>query len=177
MARGRPPKSREQRIAEGNPSRRPLPEPVLGLGKVLVFDPPDDLRPAERAVWAAIVPEFAALGWVDRIDRLALTQLCIAAATADELRAEIKRNGVMLSTYDEDGNERGVMLNPAVNALGRQQQTVRQYLEQFGGTPSARARLGLTVAKGADIAARLAHLDDPADDDDVIVLDDDESPL
>jgi hypothetical protein len=49
------------------------------------------------------------------------------------------------------------MLNPAVNALGRQQQTVRQYLEQFGGTPSARARLGLTVAKGADIAlARLA---------------------
>jgi hypothetical protein len=53
MARGRPPKPREQRIAEGNPSRRPLPEPVLGLGKVLTFDPPDDLRPAEAEVWAA----------------------------------------------------------------------------------------------------------------------------
>lgn len=174
--RGRPPKPREQRIAEGQPGHRPLPEPVLALGKVLEFPPPADLRPAEAAVWAAIVPEFAALGWVDLIDRLALTQLCIAAATADELRAEIKANGVMIATYDKDGNERGVQLNPAVNALARQQQTVRQYLEQFGGTPSARARLGLVVAKGADIAARLAALDAPAGDDDVIVIDD-ESPV
>jgi P27 family predicted phage terminase small subunit len=181
MARGRPPKPREQRIAEGMAGHRPLPEPVLGLGKVLTFDPPADLRPAEAEAWQLIVPEIAALGWIDRFDGHWIRQLVAAVAVANELRDEIASNGVMIDTYDKDGIVRGVQLNPAVNALARQQQTIRQYLEQLGGSPSARAKLGLVKVKGAEAALALADRlrDDEPGDDDVIEVPDDavtESP-
>jgi P27 family predicted phage terminase small subunit len=170
--KGRPPKSREQRIAEGNPGRRALPEPVLGLGKMLEFPPPAELSQAERAAWDRFVPEVARLGWIDAADREVLEQLVHAIALADELRAAVRRDGIMVPTYDKDGIHTGDKVHPAVRAHAQQQTIIVRIAEQFGLTPSARARLGLTVAKGAGAAAALAAILDGDDDDGVIEVPD-----
>jgi P27 family predicted phage terminase small subunit len=132
---------------------------VIGLGKVLDFPPPAELPESAAATWRLLVPELAAVGWVDLVDREMLTQLCYACGLAAELRRAIERDGVMLPTYVRDGNEVGSHLNPAVNAHARQQAVIKSIGEQFGLTPSARARLGLTVAKGIQ-AARVLTDDD-----------------
>lgn len=173
MARGRPPKPREVRLAEGNPGRRALPEPVLGLGKVLDFPPPDELNEAERAAWEALVPEVSAAGWVDRLDRQLLTTLVQAVALAEMARASVREEGFMLSVYDKDGNAIDRKVNPAVRVQIQANAQVLRIAEQFGLTPSARARLGLAVAKGTAIAQHIAAV---LDDDDDGVIDVPDSP-
>jgi P27 family predicted phage terminase small subunit len=169
--KGRPPKPREQRIAEGNPGNRPLPEPVLGLGKVLDFPAPSTLSPAERNVWDELVPEVAALGWIDRVDRAMLELLVQQLALVEQARESVRRDGFMLTDYDKDGNERGLKVNPAARLQVQATAQALRLAEQFGLTSSARARLGLTVAKGATLAQQLANdLDDDADE--VVVVED-----
>lgn len=179
MATGRPPKPREVRIAEGNPRQHKLPEPVPGLGKALEFPPPRGLSAAERRVWRQLIPEVAALGWIDKVDRAMLTMLVQTIARVDQARAAIRKHGFMVehTRFDKDGNEISTELkiNPAVAAADRATGQALRLAEQFGLTGSARARLGLTVAKGASIAAKLqSELGDDDDDDDTIELPDDQ---
>ena len=169
MARGRPPKSREQRLSEGNPGRRPLPEPVLGLGKVLDFPPPAVLNEHERAVWAQLVPEVAALGWIDRVDRGMLVMLVQTVAMAEMARSAIESDGFMLTVYDREGEPIDRKVHPAARTQMQATAQALRIAEQFGLTPSARARLGLTVAKGRSLAESLrGDLDEAEGDDDVI---------
>jgi len=175
VATGRPPKSREQRIAEGNPGKRPLPEPVIGLGKVLDFPAPASLSGREREVWDQLVPEVAALGWIDRIDRAMLELLVHTIALAETARASIREHGFMLTTYDKDGNPVGDKVNPATRIQIQATAQALRLAEQFGLTSSARARLGLTVAKGKTLAARLeSELAEDDDDGDTIEVSADE---
>jgi P27 family predicted phage terminase small subunit len=168
--KGRPPKPREQRIAEGNPGNRPLPEPVLGLGKVLEFPAPATLSAHERKVWDALVPEVAALGWIDRVDRAMLELLVQQVALVEMAREAVREDGFMLTVYDRDGNPIDRKVNPAARVQTQATAQALRLAEQFGLTSSARARLGLTVAKGASIAQQLAGELDGGDDDEVIVV-------
>jgi P27 family predicted phage terminase small subunit len=175
MARGRPPKSREQRIAEGKPGHRPLPEPLVGNGKVLVWPAPETLNDREREVWEVLVPEVAALGWVDQIDRATLTLLVQAIAVVELSREAIAAHGFMIEEerHGRDGIVIGstFKVNPAVRAQIAATATAHRIAGAFGMTPSDRARLGLTVIKGRSLAAELAA-DLEGDDDDVIEVPD-----
>lgn len=163
--KGRPPKPREVRIAEGNPGKRALPEPILGLGKMLEFPAPETLTSHERDVWEQLIPEVAALGWIDRVDRSMLELLVQQIALVDMARQAVRERGFMLTVYDRDGNPVDEKVNPAARLQVQATSQALRLAEQFGLTASARARLGLTVAKGASLAQQLAaELDDDGDD-------------
>jgi P27 family predicted phage terminase small subunit len=169
MARGRPPKPREVRLADGNPGHRPLPAPVLGLGKVLEFPAPASLSEREREVWDQLVPEVAALGWIDRVDRAMLELLVQQVALVELARDSIRSDGFMLTVYDRDGNPLDRKVNPAARLQIQATAQALRLAEQFGLTSSARARLGLTVAKGAAIASDLERALGGDDDADVVI--------
>lgn len=172
VPRGRPPKPREQRIAEGNPGRRALPEPMVGLGKRLDFPAPVDLTNLGRKIWHELVPQIATLGWVDGIDETMLRLLVDTLEVIERAKLSITTDGFMLveRKYDKDGIETGETLkvNPAVRAQLQATAQAHRIAAGFGMTPSDRSRLGLRALKGKalaeDLADHLAYEDDGADD-------------
>ncbi len=148
--KGNPPTPIEQRIAQGNPGHRPLPEVVVGLGKTKEIEQPDDLTSQEVDVWNELVPQILGLGWIDLIDQRLNKQYVQMTALADRALHDLSRDDLTVMT------SKGT---PAANPLYRiyvdaSKQAV-QLADRFGFNPSARARLGLTTVKGMSIAADL----------------------
>jgi phage terminase small subunit len=115
---GRPPKPTVLKLLTGNPGKRPLPknEPKSPPGKAL---PPDWLDPVARALWDQYAPRYEAMGTLTLAGELAF-------ATWMSVQAKIvvsQREGIPVS------NE------TAGRALA--------YATQFGGTPSALAKMAL----------------------------------
>lgn len=81
-------------------------------------------------------------------DRQALESSAVLVRQREKLEAWLEKNGVT----DETGKVR-----PAVEALVKVSRALLEHLRELGMTPSARARLGLDVAKGFDLAAALAE--------------------
>jgi P27 family predicted phage terminase small subunit len=70
-----------------------------------------------------------------RIDAEALVCYCLAVKMVEDAQSDIDKNGLTVQT------ERGWTKNPACTILNSAMQQVRQFANEFGFTPVARARV------------------------------------
>jgi P27 family predicted phage terminase small subunit len=140
MARGRRPKPVEVAIADGNPGRRPLPEPIPG--EKLEATPPAGLNEAGRDLWTELVEQLGAIGALHAIDRAGLTALCIQWDIAEEARKVVEEEG-----YFAVGSMGQVVPNPALAIMRAAHDRLLRYIGEYGATPVARARVAAARSK------------------------------
>lgn len=134
--RGRKPKPVEQRRRDGNPGKRPLPEPVIVKGRVGLVKP--ELPEHASELWDEIVPALEGVGIVDAIDRAMLETLCHQYQRVCEARAVIAKEGLMARGFNGQPVE-----HPAVRTERAAATELLRYAEHYALTPIARTRLGL----------------------------------
>ena len=117
-----------------NPQRRnrnePTPEPAI---------PPchDALHGEARDEWERVTKELAAIKVITDADRAAVHQYAETWGLRQECLEAIKKDGMFYTT------EHGISEHPAAKAASRYGTEIRQYLQQFGLTPAARANVNV----------------------------------
>jgi P27 family predicted phage terminase small subunit len=154
---GRKPKPVELRRLDGDVpgtrstvSHRRIPEPVVVRGVQPPQKPRGMPRDAQRA-WEAIVPPLAGIGLLDAIDEVALEAMCTAYARAKEAGRIVDRDG-----HFTTGSAGQIVEHPAVGIERASVALFLRYAEQYGLTPSARTRLGLTELKRRAVSEEMA---------------------
>lgn len=139
MARGRPPKPTEQKRREGNPGKRKLPDNVI-VGRRGAPTPRRGMSAKTRKVWDELVAviEPSVLDQADAVALEALAGWVVAMRDAQRVVHSAGKNGGLTITQPSGRQAR----SPMVDVLDTATKNVRQLAEQFGLTPSARARLG-----------------------------------
>ena len=141
--RGKKPTPTHLKLVTGNPGKRSLPaaEPAPEL---MIPPVPTDLCDDAKLEWGRVSVELHRLGLLSGIDRAALAAYCASyglwVRTMRRLRkqeAEDKEFGGLL-TKSAKGN---IMSNPLIGIANKAAADVVRYAEQFGMTPSARARV------------------------------------
>jgi P27 family predicted phage terminase small subunit len=129
------------KILRGNPGKRPIsrrePRPRL--------EPP--LAPArfEHSAaalkhWHALAPTLTRLGLLTEVDGHAFAELCDYLADIDAARLELYASGPVVRTA-----EGTAVISPYYNVVLRASASAARLLAEFGLTPSARARIEVTV--------------------------------
>jgi P27 family predicted phage terminase small subunit len=110
---------------------------------------------AALVVWEEIAPMLHTSGVLDRVDARMLAMFCEATAQAELARQmmEAARNSTGLVVQQPSGR---VAPDPHFTVWKDAVAAARQLAEQFGLTPSARARLGI----GAQTQAQIAQIDE-----------------
>lgn len=142
--RGPPPKPTKMKIAAGNPGRRPLnphePEPTPGPPRM-----PAWLSSRAKAEWKRIVPELDRLGLLTVVDMAALAAYCQAVAELEQATRTLDKEGRVCTwpIVDKEGKKVGDRLkaHPAVAMQRDASQRIKQYLGEFGMSPSSRTRV------------------------------------
>jgi P27 family predicted phage terminase small subunit len=111
-------------------------------------EPPEFLTGPAREMWDQVVPELQRLQLLKPIDQAALTALCLAWERLCQAQHIVERDGMVIEI------ERGPVKNPAIMILEAASKELRAWSAEFGLTPSAEGRLGISAA------------DSDADDDD-----------
>jgi P27 family predicted phage terminase small subunit len=148
--KGRPPKPTEQKKLEGNPGRRPLPEPVIVAGRGSLPAPPDDVPPEGHRLWDTIVAELERVNLVDRIDYPALIALCTQWARAEKARRVLAQEGMFAL-----GSMGQIVEHPALAIERNAHALFLRFAEHYALTPVARARIGLAMLEGRKMQEEL----------------------
>jgi P27 family predicted phage terminase small subunit len=139
--RGPKPKPVEQRIKEGNPGHRPLPEPLLIGGRPARHEleiPPDHLSEPAKEFWAESVETLVNVGVADRVDRPVLEMMATEYANWRYAARVLKEDGFFVR-----GSVGQIREHPALKIQGQASDRFLKIAEQYGLTPIARTRLGL----------------------------------
>lgn len=145
MPQGRKPKPRAIREREGNPGKRPLPEPVVvGGAPAEPMTPPAHLEDEAKDFWSEAITVLERLGILDTIDSPALEAMATAYARMRQAQREVQEVG--LTTYGANGQ---LVEHPAVKVERYSAKLFLQYAEHFALTPVARTRLGLAQVHAA----------------------------
>lgn len=138
--RGRKPKPTKLKIVEGNPGKRPLPtdEPAFSPASI---EPPVSLRDPKNAhaleEWNRVAPLLSEIGLLTEGDRTALTAYCTIYQRWVSAEQQILKEGVFREF--ETGY---VQVNPYVTVANRSLKQMKEFMIEFGLTPSSRVRLG-----------------------------------
>ena len=143
--RGPAPKPTHLKLLEGNPGKRPInkhePKPKPTTPSV-----PTWLNPLAKKEWRKISKELEGLGLLTCVDGAALAGYCTAYAAVQEAEIEINKYGK--TTY---------MTNTGfirdIPAIARQQKylaLMRNYLSEFGLSPSSRSGIDIKPKENDD---------------------------
>ena len=138
MPRGRKPKPAEQRIREGNPGKRPLPEPVVIGGEFDIAEPPEHLSADAQEWWREAIPVLQEVGLLDKVDVAALEMAATAYARFRQAKRVVDAQGVVAR-----GSTGQIREHPALKTEREAQAMFLRFAEQYALTPVARTRLGL----------------------------------
>lgn len=139
-ARGPAPKPTTLKLLAGNPGHEklnrnePKPRPVAPKC-------PSWLDAEARREWRRVAPELERLGLLTVVDMAALAGYCASYSLWRKCRQEIDEKGF---TYETESGYVGQ--RPEVAIGNRALADVRAFCQQFGLTPSARARMTLPEA-------------------------------
>ena len=141
--RGPLPKSRKEREATGNPSRRPLPAAPAPLPPVVAAAPerPEDLSREADEEWRRVVPLLAEADRLSSLDRAVLVMYCETWGDCVRARRELNTAGW---TVESAGGQQ--YPHPQVKILLSQQRQCAALAAQLGLTPAARLRLPLPAS-------------------------------
>lgn len=150
--RGRKPKPTEVKIREGNPGKRPIPQPVIvgGRADVAQMTVPSGLQVEGKKLWNEVVPYLAEVGMLDIVDRTALELMCVQYDRITQARRKIKREGVMIR-----GSTHNTVQHPGLAIEREATRLFMSIAEQFGLTPVARSRLGLAEVHRRSLESEL----------------------
>ncbi len=142
--RGRKPKPTALKVLEGNPGKRPLndnePKP-----RPIAPSPPSWLPREAKKQWKELAPALEKERLLTEVDGLAFAMLLLHWAQVAEATKILKKEGLI--TVDERGLPRK---HPAHQILRDHSEAFRQYMAEFGLSPSARSRLNLPVQDEED---------------------------
>lgn len=170
--KGRPNKPIEQHEMEGTKRGDRHPGTALVLGGRNLPDTPKDFTPSQEKLWLAVLEVVAPI--LDMADVPMLENFVVIVDRLHEARKEIADYGLMIDEliYNKEGECVGSkrVANPAYRVEKDYLGAARQYAEQFGLTPSARARLGIAVAVARDTTSRVRDKvgENPLEMDDVL---------
>ncbi len=141
---GRKPIPTTLKLLHGNPGRRPInkdePKPDLEAP-----DCPDHLDAEARAEWARIVGKLEPLGLVTHLDRAALAGYCVTWARWVEAERKLAELGLLVKTPS------GYPIQSPYLAIANQAaKAMREFLTEFGLTPSSRSRVKGSPPKKKD---------------------------
>lgn len=106
--------------------------------------PPAGLDERARTVWKSLLDGLEADAMIDSSDAPLYEAFAVNLARARQARAAVTKHGLVTT------NERGQLAaNPAVRLEREALREVRMLAEVLAIGPSARARLGMAVARGA----------------------------
>ena len=129
----------------GNPGRRPIKPAAKGFGRV--GSPPSDMSAAAVAKWSRAADEWRLV--LTGSDRDALRMYCEAWAEMLNASDRVNQDGAMILTPNGM-----VQKSPWLTKLEQSREFCRKMLAEFGGSPSARMRVGSAEETS----------DDPADE-------------
>jgi len=109
-------------------------------------DRPDWLDADGRSAWDQIVPQLDAMGVLSRIDGNALSRYCRLWTRWRKMEDFIAERGEMYPLKDETGNVKCFQQWPQVAIASKLALLLTRMEQEFGMTPSARARLQLNPA-------------------------------
>lgn len=151
---GPKPKSREQRIAEGNPSRRPLPEVVKLPGGYVTQEtfqePPEHLTDTAKEWWRDAVPVLVEAGVLEKIDRSMLEFAATQYGRALQAARIVADQGIVAR-----GSTGQLKEHPILETERKAQMAYLRFIEQYAGTPQARVRLGIAELQRRSLAEEL----------------------
>lgn len=151
---GRPRKPTALKVLEGNPGKRALPkgEPVASGGAPAA---PKHLSKPAREEWDRLSPSLDRLGLLTKNELAAFAAYCELYAEWVKAKQVIQRKGM---TYLHKGLHR---VRPEVRIAKDAVKELRQYANQFGLSPSARAKVSSAVAANQPM---LPGMPPPAED-------------
>jgi P27 family predicted phage terminase small subunit len=161
VVRGRKPKPVEQKIAEGNPGKRPLPEVLLIAGRPDLQElavAPAHLPRYAREFWSATIVELVKVGVVDRIDVSLLEQLAVQYCRIRQAQDVLAEDGLFAR-----GSTGQIREHPAVKIEREATTLFMRLAEGFGIGAMARARLGLTEVHRRSLAQEMEDMLGPMD--------------
>jgi P27 family predicted phage terminase small subunit len=135
------------KVGHSRPINRSEPKPDRG---VPVMPAAVARLPYAKAEWDDLVPELHRLGLLTRIDRAALTAYCISYHRWLECEDFVFEHGAVMTLRNDKGEVRWVQPVPQAGLGLKHLEKCRQFLVEFGLTPSSRSRLSVTPAKAAD---------------------------
>lgn len=160
---GKPPVPLEVRRRQGGTSdrngavsHRPVPEPVRTSETppdpdVLVEEALPGIVPEEGRVFArGVMRELDAAGILDRVDRAAVVACSVSWARFCRAAEAVNREGMVAL-----GSGGQIVESPMLAIERHERLQVLRWMEQFGLTPSARARLGLAALQGRSLQQEL----------------------
>lgn len=135
--KGRKPKPTKLKILDGDKNKKRInrhePKPVT-----LKTTCPRYLDETAKLAWNRLYPELHGMGLVAKIDRDALGAYCQAYARYVKYEKIVMEKGELYKTAA--GN---VIMSPALAVANRALEQMRQFMAEFGLTPSSRARITL----------------------------------
>jgi P27 family predicted phage terminase small subunit len=151
--RGRKPTPPEEKIRQGNPGRRPIPEPILVGGRPdreEIVEPPEHLDPEAHDFWVFAVERLTEVGIIDRVDIPVLEQLATQYARIRQAQRAIKKYG-----HFTRGSTGQIVAHPAVKMEQDATNLFLKIAEHYALTPVARTRLGLAELQARSMAAEM----------------------
>ena len=139
--RGRKPLPTSLKQLRGNPGKRALnhnePKPKATMPRS-----PRWLSPVAKCEWRRVAGELYRLGLLTTVDQTALAAYCDCYATWRAACEDVVRQGITVCNAD------GVDIkNPAVTVREKALEQMRQYMAEFGMTPSSRSRIKMPDQK------------------------------
>ena len=104
-------------------------------------DPPDWLDDDARNGWDELVPLLEGMGVLTRIDGNALARYCRLWVRWRKMEAFIQEKGEMYPLRNDDGQVKCFVQWPQVAISNKLAQQLTRLEQEFGMTPSARARI------------------------------------
>lgn len=141
--RGPVPKSPELKILEGNPGKRKIehnlkPAPVAPK-------PPSWLDRGAKKEWRRVAPLLEEMGLLTHLDQTALAVYCQSYSQLVECEKQLQGEEMTYTT--PSGQQKP---NPLIAIIRDLRVTIRQYLAEFGLSPSARDRMSIPGPETTD---------------------------
>jgi P27 family predicted phage terminase small subunit len=142
MTRGRKPKPSALRLLQGKAGHRPLnamePHPPAAMPPC-----PDIVtrQPVALAKWNEKAPQLYAAGILTALDGDALADYCMEYAHLVECEEFVRENGSTVTLRDDKGAVRWIQPVPQETMRLKHLEKCRQFLVEFGMTPSSRTRI------------------------------------
>ena len=127
------------KMVKGNPGKRPInknePQPEKGIPAC-----PEHLKDHSKEAWDRLCVVLDDMGVLTMADASALEMLCGIYGRIRKLHKQIEKDGLVIDTVNVNG-DRMMRGNPAVSQLEKAESLFKNYLTEFGLTPSSRTKI------------------------------------
>lgn len=148
-SRGPLPQPTALRLLNGNPSGKPVNDSEPKPAAMATLEPPADLGPIARDVWARNAEELDRLGLLTTIDFEQFYRYCWVAERWHLAKQNLEKLGPVIPKLEADGKTlKGLLQNPYWYIERNYRADLCAMEQAFGMTPSARSRIRIDGGEG-----------------------------